>query len=476
MTPTVSSRLAMGGRLEITLFSDDPSWGQRALEAAYSEVARIEQCFSRFLPASDLSRINRLAASGPVVATPELFALIQQSLTLSALTGGAFDVTAGPGRPGGYRHVRLHPVGGTIEFRAAHLQIDLGAIGKGYAADRAAAVLTQHGITAALIGFGSTTYGLGSPPGQTGWRVAIRHPHDRERAIGMVTLTNRALSTSGGYEQAGHIIDPRSGQAAAGALSASVLATTAAASDALSTAAFVLGPAAIPLLTGVESLVLTKRTDGRLSDVRSPGWPVERPTAHVGRRQFVAGLLALLGWSLLPPLPSFGIVYFTREEAARRLLPEADALQEEEIALTPEQKEAVQQRLGGKIKETHYTVWIGTRQGTPVGYGVVLDVTGKEQPITFMVAVSPVGAILGIDVLVYRESQGSEIRAGYFMRQFTGKTLAASLKLNRDIDSISGATLSSRSTTHAAKKALALVDVVYRTQRTGNGGDQGERE
>jgi Na+-translocating ferredoxin:NAD+ oxidoreductase RnfG subunit len=79
-----------------------------------------------------------------------------------------------------------------------------------------------------------------------------------------------------------------------------------------------------------------------------------------------------------------------------------------------------------------------------------------------MVAVSPDGSIIGIEVLIYRESQGSDIRSARFMRQFTGKTLHAPLKLNRDIDSISGATLSSRSTTHAAKKALALIEAVYR--------------
>jgi Na+-translocating ferredoxin:NAD+ oxidoreductase RnfG subunit len=89
-------------------------------------------------------------------------------------------------------------------------------------------------------------------------------------------------------------------------------------------------------------------------------------------------------------------------------------------------------------------------------------VIGKEQPITFMVAVSPEGAVQAVEVLAYRESQGSEIRSKRFMRQFTGKTLAAPLKLGRDIDSISGASLSSRSTAYAVKKALALVDVVYR--------------
>ncbi|MEW6325284.1 MAG: FAD:protein FMN transferase [Nitrospirota bacterium] len=427
-TPLISSRLAMGGRLEITLFPDDPSAGRRALEAAYSEVDRLERLLSRFLPDSELSRINRSAAAGPVAADPELIGLIEQSLAFSRLTGGAFDVTARSGHCGGYRHLRVNPARSTVAYGIPTMQIDFGAIGKGYAIDRAVRILKDHGITSALVSFGSTTYGLGSPPERDGWRVAIRDPRDREQAISVVTLHNRALSTSGDYEQGTHIIDPRSGEPAAGTGSASMLAPTATASDALSTAAFVLGPA-----------------------------------ARVNRRQFVAGVLALLGWSLLPPLPGFAITYLTPKEAARRLLPDADSIEEQEIDLTDGQQAAVERRLGGKIRDTHYDIWLGSREGAPVGYAVKLDVTGKERPITFMVGVNPGGAIVGIEVLVYRESQGSEIRAAHFMRQFHGKTLDAPLKLNRDIDSISGATLSSRSTTYAAKKALALVETLYRT-------------
>jgi Na+-translocating ferredoxin:NAD+ oxidoreductase RnfG subunit len=94
---------------------------------------------------------------------------------------------------------------------------------------------------------------------------------------------------------------------------------------------------------------------------------------------------------------------------------------------------------------------------------VLLNVVGKEQPITFLVAVGADGTVRGVEVLIYRESEGSEIRSGRFIRQFVGKTLAAPLKLGRDIEAISGATLSSRSTAYAVKKALALIEVVYRT-------------
>jgi Na+-translocating ferredoxin:NAD+ oxidoreductase RnfG subunit len=78
-----------------------------------------------------------------------------------------------------------------------------------------------------------------------------------------------------------------------------------------------------------------------------------------------------------------------------------------------------------------------------------------------MIGVSPQARIIGIEVLIYRESQGSEIRSKRFMRQFVGKTADAPLQLGRDIDGISGATLSSRSTAYAVKKALALTQVVY---------------
>jgi Na+-translocating ferredoxin:NAD+ oxidoreductase RnfG subunit len=91
----------------------------------------------------------------------------------------------------------------------------------------------------------------------------------------------------------------------------------------------------------------------------------------------------------------------------------------------------------------------------------VLNVIGKEQPITFMVAVSPEGAVRGVEVMTYRESQGSEIRSKRFRDQFVGTTLAAPLKLGRDVHGISGATLSARSTASAVKKALALTAVVY---------------
>jgi Na+-translocating ferredoxin:NAD+ oxidoreductase RnfG subunit len=152
----------------------------------------------------------------------------------------------------------------------------------------------------------------------------------------------------------------------------------------------------------------------------------------------------------------------TTEEALKKLMPQNSKHREEKIELTPTQKEQVEKLLQSRVRENTYTFWIAEQEKEPMGYAVILNVIGKEQPITFMIAVSPEGKVLGVEILAYRESQGSDVRSKRFMQQFIGKTLAEPLKLGRDVDSISGATLSSRSTVYAVKKALALVEVIYR--------------
>jgi Na+-translocating ferredoxin:NAD+ oxidoreductase RnfG subunit len=138
------------------------------------------------------------------------------------------------------------------------------------------------------------------------------------------------------------------------------------------------------------------------------------------------------------------------------------------VNLAPAQKERVETILEKKLKEETYPFWIAKKGGTPIGYAVLLDVIGKERPITFMIAVGPERRVTGVEVLIYRESQGSEIRSGRFIGQFIDKTLSAPLTLGRDVDAISGATLSSRSTAYAVKKALALVEVVYGKESAGS--------
>ena len=154
-------------------------------------------------------------------------------------------------------------------------------------------------------------------------------------------------------------------------------------------------------------------------------------------------------------------VYLTPEQALSKLMPEAETVITEQKSLTPESAKQLEETLGKRVKDREYTFLIGMKQEKPTGYATILDMVGKERPITFMVVINPDGTVRAAEVLVYRESQGSEIRSTRFMRQFERKTIRSLLRPGRDIDVITGATLSSRSTAYVVKKALALVNLFY---------------
>jgi thiamine biosynthesis lipoprotein len=148
------------------------------------------------------------------------------------------------------RHVRLDPRERTVAFDQPGVTLDLGGIAKGYAVDRATALLRESGVHQALVHGGwSTVCALGRSPEGEAWRVGIRHPRDASRRVAAVGLADAALSTSGSYERFfaidgtvySHLLDPRTGRPAQGMLSASVVTSTALEGDALSTACFVMG-------------------------------------------------------------------------------------------------------------------------------------------------------------------------------------------------------------------------------------------
>ena len=155
------------------------------------------------------------------------------------------------GRRVGYRHVSLDSGTQTIRVDRPGVEIDLGAIAKGYAVDRAVRVLTKRGIAAALVSAGgSTINGIGAPPGAPAWDVAVQDPLDRTRVAMRLSLSDRSLSVSGGSERHfdvngvrySHIMDPRTGRPSQGVLAVVALADSGIASDALGTALYVEGP------------------------------------------------------------------------------------------------------------------------------------------------------------------------------------------------------------------------------------------
>jgi FAD:protein FMN transferase len=261
---------AMGSVFEIVTYRTDPAKAYRAMDLAFQDIDRLEQAMSLYKPASELSRLNRSAHRQAQTATPDLYQVIQESLRYSELSEGAFDVTAGPlaerwkavGRgeqvptPAeekrlrcgmGYRQIELIPPN-RIRFHSPRLAVDLGAIGKGYAVDRAIDVLRSCGIECALMNSGGSTYfAMGTPPGQSAWLV---HVCDPSAHVGPhVLLKGNSVSTSQqtppsllGMPSFGHIINAVAGEPLKSATAVSVVAESATASDALSTAFLLMGP------------------------------------------------------------------------------------------------------------------------------------------------------------------------------------------------------------------------------------------
>ena len=280
-----AARRAMACEFQTFLNAGQYPQETEAALAALDVVSALEEELSYFKPESAISLINAQAAARPVGVSPELFAVLETALALSAETDGAFDITAAPlweawgfaRREGalpsdaqlaeaqtrvGWRHVQLDREARTVRLLKPGMRLNLGSMGKGYALDRAAEKLISlsvehfliHGGQSSLLARG--TRGLAPPSAPAprgGWIVGLRHPLRPDRRIGAVRLQDRALGTSGAQFQSfwhrgrryGHILDPRSGQPAQNVLSVTVAAPSGLLADALSTAFYVMTPDAV---------------------------------------------------------------------------------------------------------------------------------------------------------------------------------------------------------------------------------------
>jgi thiamine biosynthesis lipoprotein len=271
------ARTAMATVFEVLLPWGTPD-ADAAATAAFDLIDRLESQLTVYRETSEVSRLNRLAAQAPVPVEHGLFDLLNLAARITAETGGAFDITAGPlvkawgffNRQGrvptkeelaaalekvGSTHVRLDPDHRLVRFDRPGVEINLASIGKGYALDRAGELLRRKfDIPAGLVNGGkSSVLALGSPPNDPrGWPVGLRNPAEPDRRLAVVHLRNRAMGTSAstyqnfGYNgrKIGHLLDPRTGRPAEGVALASAFAATAAEADALATAFYVLGPKA----------------------------------------------------------------------------------------------------------------------------------------------------------------------------------------------------------------------------------------
>ena len=295
----------MGTEVRIVLYASTAEAANNASEAAFARIAQLDDELSDYRESSEVMRLSRQAGSGPVKVSDDLFRVLHASQQLSRRSGGAFDVTVGPlsviwrrarrqsempdptrladaRRLVGSDYLVLDDDRRTARLIAPGMQLDLGGIAKGFAADEAADVLQEHGIAAALIAAGGDIVVSDPPPGADGWHVAIASGFDVSPPRHL-TLHRAAVSTSGDAEQFvaldgvrySHIIDPRTGLAITGRRSVTIVARDGTTSDGLATAVAVLGwengLRLVDSMPGVAGLVMEKTADG-VRTHESAGW------------------------------------------------------------------------------------------------------------------------------------------------------------------------------------------------------------
>lgn len=260
----------MGTVFEIAAYGETSERASAAVDKAFQEIVRIDDLMSNYKPESALSNLNRSAHFHTLRIPPDLYRVIEHALQLSKLSDGRFDITvaplvnlwkaalAGDSIPSavrqqeaqacvGYKKIELIPPD-QIVFHSWCLQLDLGAVGKGYAVDCAAEILRSLRIQDAFIDAGgSTILAMGSPPGQAGWLVHLRDPSHKIDPY--VILKNGSVSTSEqtsrsllGRDSPGHIIDPVTGRPLKSQFAVSVITSSGTASDGLSTTLLLVGP------------------------------------------------------------------------------------------------------------------------------------------------------------------------------------------------------------------------------------------
>lgn len=288
----------MGTLVRLVLYAPDRVAAATAATAAFARIGALDRALSDYRDSSELMEVSRRSGGPAVPVSDDLFRVLSAARTMARGSDGAFDATAGPisllwrearrrqAPPDparlaaaralvGTAKLELNDQRRTVRLRMAGMQLDLGGIAKGFAADEAAAVLRRCGIASALVAAGGDVVAMAPPPGAVGWRVAIAALEGADRPpAGYLTLRDAAVSTSGDAEQFmvvdgvrySHIFDPRTGRALAGRSSVTVVAPDGTTSDALATAASVLGGASGTRLVdhtpGAAALIVEARDEG----------------------------------------------------------------------------------------------------------------------------------------------------------------------------------------------------------------------
>ena len=283
----------MGAAFRIVLYAEEEEGARSAATAAFEEVQRLNEILSDYEAESELSQLSGTSGSGKMVPISEdLWTVLSAAQNLSKQTEGAFDVTVGPcvrlwriarfrksmpdpeklaqaRKAMGFPHLKLFPHKRASRLDAPNMVLDLGGIAKGYAADKALAILRNKGLSSVLVDAGGDLALGDPPPGRKGWKIEIggrKHPN-----LPTLELANCAVATSGDVEQFvevegkrySHIIDPRTGIGLATRLQVTVVAPSGMQSDSLASALTALGPekgtALVKKLAGVQAYFVQRQ-------------------------------------------------------------------------------------------------------------------------------------------------------------------------------------------------------------------------
>lgn len=291
------AQMHMGTLVSITAVAPNNEIAHASIVAGFHEIKRLEQLLSTWIPTSELSQVNAAAGREPVAVSPDTLDLVLRSFEMAGLTEGGFNIAVGPAievwsvtehqkiptraelqslKPlVDWSAIEINRQARTIFLPKPGMRIDVGGIGKGYAADRAVEVMKNAGAQGGVVALSGDIKTFGDLPGMRGFPVGIRHPRQEGALIATIDLSNEAISTAGDYERYferdgiryHHILDPLSLEPARKSQSVTVIAAEGTVADGLDTGIFVLGPERgmelVERLPDVEAVIIDDQ--GRMS-------------------------------------------------------------------------------------------------------------------------------------------------------------------------------------------------------------------
>ncbi|WP_121812250.1 FAD:protein FMN transferase [Mucilaginibacter kameinonensis] len=282
----------MGNRFQLSVVTDDTIWANNCISAGIEEIRRIERLLTTFNDDSETARVNEAAGIAPVQVSRETFELIRRSIRISSITQGAFDITYGsmdkrlwnfdqgltslPNRQTAaqmvrlinYRNIVLDENNSTVFLKEKGMRIGFGGIGKGYAADRAKAVMQQMGVQSGVVNASGDLSAWGTQANGRPWTVGIANPDWSSEVFSYLEMSNLAVATSGNYEKFAiidgkrysHTINPRTGLPVTGIKSVTIITAHAELADAMATPVMVMGVSAglnlINQLQDMEAIII----------------------------------------------------------------------------------------------------------------------------------------------------------------------------------------------------------------------------